>query len=80
MPSIDDEYREVDFESYCPKCKYRLYPEESDICTKCLAEPMNQETKKPVNFKEDNKAERYVNTYTEAEKKYMKAVMNRFDV
>lgn len=80
MPSINDEYREVIFDTYCPKCKYRLYPEESDICTECLAEPMNQESQKPVNFKEAKVPEKYNKTYNDSEKKYMKAIENIFDI
>ena len=51
MSSVNDEYREVNFGEYCATCKYKLYPEEDDICTECLATPTNNESSKPVNYK-----------------------------
>ena len=80
MSSINDEYREVIFDKHCPICRYRLYPEESDICTACLADPINKESHTPVNFKMDKKVEKFIKTYTDDEKKYMNAIENRFDV
>lgn len=48
---MDIEFKEVNFEKYCEKCKYGKEPEKEDICNECLAEPMNSETEVPVNWK-----------------------------
>lgn len=45
-------YKEVDFLSYCPICKYQNIDESEDPCDECLENPMNTYSKKPVNFKE----------------------------
>ena len=51
-----NEYKEVRFDLYCEKCEWRdakiCY---SNICNKCLDEPFNLHSVKPVNFKEKEK-------------------------
>jgi hypothetical protein len=43
----------VDFNKYCPLCKYRDYAEVQDPCNDCLNEPARSDgSRKPVNFKE----------------------------
>lgn len=43
----------VDFEAWCPKCKYRDSSEAKEPCHGCLHEPVTEDSRKPVNFKED---------------------------
>jgi hypothetical protein len=45
-------YKIVDFEKYCPKCKYHKQKESEDPCNNCLNEGGNIQSQKPVNFKE----------------------------
>ena len=44
--------QEVRFDIYCSKCKYKVLDEKQDPCNECLAMPMNEDTQKPVFFKE----------------------------
>lgn len=46
------EYKEVYFDQYCEKCKYKDLSEESDECNACLEEPANLYSHKPVGFEE----------------------------
>lgn len=43
---------EVDFEKWCPLCKYEKLDEEEDPCWYCLEEPANEDSTKPVEFVE----------------------------
>lgn len=46
--------KEVFFDVYCPTCQYKD-DNESDVtspCFDCLDTPVNQDTHKPVNWKE----------------------------
>lgn len=45
-------YKEVYYNDYCQKCEYYTTDEEDDPCYECLANPVNIESHKPVNFKE----------------------------
>lgn len=49
---LDMEYpfKEVDFATYCPKCKYEDVEDIKDPCNECLDYPMNENTVKPVNY------------------------------
>ena len=47
----------VHFHEWCNKCKNRLTSECDDPCNECLTYPMNENSHKPVNFKE-NKGEK----------------------
>lgn len=51
----NDDYKEVYFHKYCPKCKYKDVEEIKDPCNECLGEPYNLYSHKPVKFKENNK-------------------------
>ena len=48
---MEIEFKEVNFEKYCEKCKYSKEPEKEDMCNECLAEPMNSGTERPANWK-----------------------------
>lgn len=43
-------FKEVDFTTYCPKCKYEDVEDIKDPCNECLDYPMNENTVKPVNY------------------------------
>lgn len=40
----------VDFYSYCISCKYEEKTEQDEPCCRCLANPVNPNTSKPVNW------------------------------
>lgn len=42
----------VRFDKYCPKCEYYDLDEGEDPCNECLYSPANQNSQKPINFKE----------------------------
>ena len=44
--------KEVYFNEYCDKCKYFKTSDAEDHCDSCLDEPGNEDSHKPVNFKE----------------------------
>lgn len=46
---------EVDFFTYCPQCKYKDKKGECEPCDECLTSPMNEDSAKPINFKEEPK-------------------------
>lgn len=47
-----DNLKEIRFDIYCKKCKYFERAEKDDPCVDCLLETVNQNSKKPVYFKE----------------------------
>lgn len=49
---FDSEYREVDFNTYCPKCKDWKTEENEEPCNDCLEHPTNLYTDKPTRFEE----------------------------
>lgn len=50
---MEDHNKIVDFNLYCPLCKYKKLTEEKTPCDECLAKPVNLNTHRPVYFKED---------------------------
>ena len=42
----------VNFE-YCKTCVHYSEPESCDICNDCLNEPVNTQSQRPINYKED---------------------------
>lgn len=52
MTIIDEEYEEVYFHDYCPKCKYLKVDDTKgkEPCNECLDNPVNLYSHKPVNF------------------------------
>ena len=42
----------VDFYLYCPTCAYFGKEEHEDPCNECLTYPTNEDSQKPVNYKE----------------------------
>lgn len=47
-----DNERIVSFDLYCHKCKYADYHEEEEPCCDCLDVPINDETDRPLYYKE----------------------------
>lgn len=45
--------KEVAYDAYCCKCVYRNRFENEDPCYDCLATPVNEHSRKPVNYSED---------------------------
>lgn len=48
-----DAMKEVDFYTYCPKCKYHETTEKDrdwQFCNECLGQPMAVDSRKPVNY------------------------------
>lgn len=50
MESFDQKI--VEFQLYCPTCKYAAYPEQLEPCYECIGNPTNTNTNQPVLFKE----------------------------
>ena len=50
---MEQVYREVDFQTYCPTCKYGQQEEKYDPCNDCLAEAMNADSSKPIYWEEE---------------------------
>lgn len=46
---------EVDFHEWCPKCEHFKLAEREDPCHDCLNEPINEDSRKPVMFKDAGK-------------------------
>lgn len=46
----------VYFGHYCPRCLYSNYPETAEPCDDCIAQPVNEDSHKPLCFKERSKA------------------------
>lgn len=45
--------KEVDFLTYCKKCKYLMLDEDEEPCCQCLATPSRENSHKPVYFDRD---------------------------
>lgn len=41
----------VSYFDYCKDCKYQNKPESEDPCNECLTSPVNESSRKPINFK-----------------------------
>lgn len=48
----------VDFQKYCPLCRYERRSEVKDPCDDCLSFPVNEDSRKPVSFKDKNDPDR----------------------
>lgn len=45
---MNGETKFVDYELYCPKCKYWTKDEHEDPCNDCMSQPTNEYSTKPV--------------------------------
>lgn len=52
---MEDSYKEVYFNEYCPTCKYLKTNENDEPCEECLSSPVNLYSHKPINWKENKK-------------------------
>ena len=48
---------EVNYKEWCPKCEHFKLAEHEDPCHDCLNEPVNDDSRKPVMFKDSGKAD-----------------------
>lgn len=48
--------KEVYYWEYCKQCKYENTKEEDEPCRLCLCEPSNDDSHKPILFKEKGKS------------------------
>ena len=48
--------KEVNFFKYCKTCEYKLIPDSEDPCDECLSCPYNEDSHKPVNWKDANES------------------------
>ena len=48
-------YREVKYDKFCPTCKHEKKPETGGPCAECMDEPLNLYTEKPVKWEEKEK-------------------------
>lgn len=44
--------KEVYFNQYCYRCQYSKYPETAEPCDECIAQPVNEDSHKPLYFKQ----------------------------
>lgn len=51
----DDTYKEVYFHQYCKTCKHELKAETEKPCRRCLDNPVNLYSNKPVDWEEKDK-------------------------
>lgn len=54
---MEDIYKEVYFDEYCPTCAHKDIDESKEPCAECLANPINLYSHKPVNLEEKTKGE-----------------------
>lgn len=48
--AMDSEYREVDYATYCKKCKHEKEEGYETVCEECLSEPLNLYTERPTRW------------------------------
>ena len=53
---MDDYFKEVYFDEYCPKCEYKDLTEDMVPCDECLCAGVNINSHKPVKYKEAKKS------------------------
>lgn len=46
-----NDYKEVYYCAYCPKCEHFCVPETENPCNQCMTEFTNLHSHKPINFK-----------------------------
>lgn len=52
---MDDNYKIVRFDIYCPKCLYEDMDESKEPCRTCLAIPARQNSERPEKYQEDHR-------------------------
>ena len=49
---MENHYKFVNFERYCPECQHKTLKEDDHPCDECLTYPTNVDSHKPVFWKE----------------------------
>lgn len=49
---MEEGYKEVHFNEYCAKCKFKNNKEDDTPCDECLSNPVNVYSHKPVKYEE----------------------------
>ena len=44
----------VEFDKYCKDCKYWTKKDSEEPCNECLSNPVNSNSKKPINFEKQS--------------------------
>ena len=52
---MDNIFKEVYFDKYCPTCKHKDLDESEDPCDTCLCTGVNINSHKPVKYKQEEK-------------------------
>ena len=52
---MENKLKMVNFNWACPRCIHKDVPETKDPCNVCLAQPVNENSHKPVNYIPENK-------------------------
>lgn len=47
---MEDNYKEVYFDTYCKTCAHEKLPEDKEPCAACLEEPVNLYSHKPTRW------------------------------
>lgn len=50
---MENQMKFVEFDKYCDKCAHKETNEWEEPCNECLSNIVNENSHKPVNFKED---------------------------
>ena len=53
-----NDYKEVRYDIYCPKCEHEKTPENEEPCYECLEESVNLHSHKPINWEEKDERNR----------------------
>ena len=73
----------VEFDKYCKTCKFRDKNDKKgeEPCNDCLDNPINQDSRKPVNYKEDpDEIERLEKEENKLEENKYKLVLSELDL
>lgn len=49
---METKYKIVEFDKYCDNCKHKDLNDDLEPCNECLTNPVNENSKKPINFEE----------------------------
>lgn len=52
----------VKYDKYCSTCMFSKVKDTEDPCDECLNQPVNEDSRRPVNYKEDTNAKKVKGT------------------
>lgn len=55
---MSDNMKIVEFDTWCPSCKYYKTKETEDPCNECLGVPANESSTKPVKYRNDSESKK----------------------